>query len=140
MLPSLTSLPRPRPRRPLLLAVSGALLVGGAALATRDAIPTPAAAAPSSIAERLAPSTWAIAVPTAWLAAPLVGLRQGDRLDMLAIRPGERATATAIAFDLEVMSVDDRTVVLGASAADVTALAGARASGQLIVPLLRSTR
>ena len=140
MLPALTVMPRTQPRRWAMLAVAGALLLAGVALATRDVIPSRPVAAPTSIAERLAPSTWAIAVPTSWLAAPLVGLRQGDRLDILALRPGERATAAAVAFDLEVISADDRTVVLGATAADVTALASARASGQLIVPLLRSTR
>jgi len=140
VLPALTVVRRaPRPRW-AMLAVAAALLLSGVAVSAREVIPARAAAAPVSTAERLAPSTWAIAVPNSWLAAPLVGLRQGDRLDMLALRPGERATATAVAFDMEVISADDRTVVLGAAAADVTALASARASGQLIVPLLRSTR
>ncbi|MDP9265209.1 MAG: hypothetical protein M3O91_03685, partial [Chloroflexota bacterium] len=84
--------------------------------------------------------SWAVAIPASWLAAPLPGLRTGDRIDVLAVRPGERATASAIAFDLEVMSFDDRTLVLDAGAEDATALAVARAGGLLIVPLLRSAR
>lgn len=115
-----------------LLAVS--LLVG-----MNGASPTPVA---SSIptADALAPGTWAIALPTGWFVAPITGLRPGDRLDVLAIRPGERATATAVAFDLLVVSADEHTVVVGSGADDVTALGVARASGLLLIPLLRSTR
>ena len=92
------------------------------------------------MADVLEPGTWAISVPITWFAAPIGGLRPGDRLDFLAIRPGERAAATAIAFDMLVISADDRSVILGSGADDVTALGVARASGLLLIPLLRSTR
>jgi hypothetical protein len=92
------------------------------------------------MADALAPGTWAIAIPTSWFIAPIAGLRAGDRLDILALRPGERATATAVAFDLVVVSADDRAVTVGSGAGDATALGVARASGLLLVPLLRSTR
>ena len=47
--------------------------------------------------------------------------------------------ATAVAFDLVVLSADDRAVIVGTGADDATALGIARASGLLLVPLLRST-
>jgi hypothetical protein len=81
-----------------------------------------------------------VSIPTTWLIAPISGLRAGDRLDVLALRPGEHASATAVAFDLVVVSADDRAVIVGTGADDATALAVARASGLLLVPLLRSTR
>jgi hypothetical protein len=81
-----------------------------------------------------------MSIPTSWFVAPITGLRSGDRVDVLALRPGERATATAVAFDLLVIAVDERTVTVGSGADDVTALGVARASGLLLVPLLRSTR
>jgi hypothetical protein len=97
-------------------------------------------AASRSLAQRLAVSTWAIAVPTAWLAAPLAEVRSGDSVDLMAIRTGDRAVAIAIAADLHVMGADERSVVFEVDEASATAIATARASGLLIIPLLRSTR
>jgi hypothetical protein len=111
-----------------------------AALASQLAPRPPEASAPATLADALAPGTWAVSIPTSWLVAPITGLRAGDRLDILALRPGERATATAVAFDLLVISADDRAVIVGTGADDATALGVARASGLLLVPLLRSTR
>lgn len=140
MLPSLTVLARPRrvPRR-AALAIAGAALLAVAFVA-RPAPANDGVARAPTVAEQLAAGTWALTVPAAWLATPLVGTRSGDRLDMLAIRPGDRAGATAIAFDLQVVSVDERALVIGCTADDATAIAVARASGMLLVPLLRSTR
>ena len=92
-----------------------------------------------TLAERLSTSTWAIAVPTGWLAAPLAEVRSGDSVDLLAVRNGERPLAVAIAADLRVMSADERSVVFEVDEASATAIATARASGLLIVPLLRTT-
>ncbi len=139
MLPSLTAGALRPSRRRAILGTVVALLLSAAALSARAVDPAPIEA-PAGLADRLAPSSWAVAIPVAWLAAPLPGLRTGDRIDVLAVRPGERATASAIAFDLEVMSIDDRALVLDARAEDATALTVARAGGLLIVPLLRSTR
>ena len=139
MLPSLTARARRVPRRRALAAAASLALFGGVLLAqgpsTAGAIPEPA-----PLAQRLPASSWGLAIPTSWFAAPPTGLRPGDRIDVLAMRSSERPTANAIAFDVEVMTVDDRTVVVGVSAFDASAIAVARASGQLIVPLLRSTR
>jgi len=140
MLPSLSLIARRRriPRRPAL-AVAGTLVLAAAALfgpAPSEAGVTGAA----SVADTLAPDTWALTVPTAWLATSVGGARPGDRLDVLALRAGDRATATAIAFDLLVVSVDERGLIVGCVAEDATAIAVARASGLLLVPLLRSTR
>jgi hypothetical protein len=139
VLPSLSVRAR---RLPRLRAASGAaaLVLTVMGFAT-SVVPTPEPDAPAaSLAERLAPSSWAFAVPTSWFAAPVTGIRPGDRIDILSLRAAERPSAAAIAFDLEVMSVDDRVLVLGVSALDATAIATARAAGQLIVPLLRSGR
>jgi hypothetical protein len=121
------------------LAVAGALVLAAAVLlgpVSTDAGVTRSA----SVAETLTPDTWALMLPAAWLATSLVGARPGDRLDLLALRTGDRASATAIAFDLLVVSMDERGLVVGCVAEDATAIALARASGHLLVPLLRSTR
>lgn len=139
MLPALTIRARRIPRLRLLSGIaSAALLALGLAGSFPSSSERPAAVAP--LAQRLAPASWGLAVPTSWFAAPLTELRVGDRIDVLSLRAGERPTASAIAFDLEVMSLDERTLVLGVSAFDATAISTARAGGQLIVPLLRSTR
>ena len=139
MLPSLTSRALRRPGRRALLGTLVTLLLSAAALSARP--DDPVDARPSDgLADRLAPSSWALTVPTGWLAAPITGLRTGDRIDVLALRSGDRASASAIAFDLEVMSIDATGLVLDARAEDATAIAVARAGGLLLVPLLRSTR
>lgn len=140
MLPSLTLIARHRriPRRPAL-AAAGTLVLAAAALfgpaSSEATVPGTA-----SVADTLAPDTWALTIPTAWLATSVAGARPGDRLDVLALRSGDRATATAIAFDLLLLSADERGLIVGCAAEDATAIAVARASGLLIVPLLRSTR
>lgn len=141
MLPSLSVRARRFPRLPRWrVGLGGAGLVL-AAVAFLLPVPTDQATPPQpSIAARLPVSTWALAVPTTWFAAPLSGLREGDRIDVLSLKASERPTATAIAHDLEVMSIDDRTVVLAVGAFEATAIATARAGGQMIVPLLRSER
>lgn len=139
MLPSLTAVARRRPPRRAILGAAGALLVAVSLIASLRAQPAAVGAAPEAMADALAPGTWAISIPNGWLAAPIAGLRSGDRLDILALRPGEKATATAVAFDLVVLSADDRAVIVGTGADDATALGIARASGLLLVPLLRST-
>jgi hypothetical protein len=96
------------------------------------------AAASAPLAHRLSPSTWALAVPTIWLAAPLAEVRSGDSVDLLAVRTGDRPLAVAIAADLRVMNADERSVVFEVDEESATAIASARASGLLIVPLLRS--
>jgi len=140
MLPTLTAVARRR-RTPgrLGLAAAGAAVIG-LALVIRPAPAIEGVARNVTMAESLAPNTWALTIPAGWLATPLVGTRPGDRLDVLALRPGDRASATAIAFDLLVVSVDERALVVGCAAEDATAIAVARASGLLLVPLLRSTR
>ena len=140
MLPTLTAAARRRPPRRAMLGGGGAfLLMLAAVIAFRG--PAPVAGAPAAtLAEGLAPNSWAISIPVSWFAAPIAGLRPGDRVDVLALRPGDRASASAIAFDLVVVAADDRAVVFGTGADDATALSIARASGQLLIPLLRSTR
>ena len=139
MLPSLTAVARRRPPRRTILGAVGGLLVAASLIASLRAQPAAVGAVAGTMADSLAPGTWAISIPSSWFAAPIVGLRAGDRLDILALRPGEKATATAVAFDLVVVSADDRAVIVGTGADDATALGIARASGLLLVPLLRST-
>ena len=141
MLPSLTAVAtRRRPTRRILLGASGALLLAlSLGLAARGP-ERPASADPARLATALAPNTWALSIPTSWFVAPIAGLRPGDRLDILALRPSERATATVVALDLLVVSADERAIIVGSGADDATALGVARASGLLLMPLLRSTR
>ena len=140
MLPSLTAVARRRPPRRALLGAVGAVFLAASLLVSVHSQPPASGAMPGTIADSLPPGTWAISIPSGWFAAPIAGLRAGDRLDILALRAGERATATAVAFDLLVVSADDRAVIVGTGADDATALGIARASGLLLVPLLRSTR
>jgi hypothetical protein len=140
MLPSLTAVARRRPARRTILGALGAVLVAASMIVSLHSPPQAVGAAPGTMADSLAPGTWAISIPSGWFVAPISGLHAGDRLDILALRPGEKATATAVAFDLVVISADDRAVIVGTGADDVTALGIARASGLLLVPLLRSTR
>jgi Flp pilus assembly protein CpaB len=140
MLPSLTAAARRPPPRRVMLGASGAVLLLISVFASLRASPPSAATYPVAMAEALAPGTWALSIPVTWFVAPIGGLRPGDRLDVLALRPGEHATASAVAFDLLVVSADDRAVIVGSGADDATAIGVARASGLLLVPLLRSTR
>jgi hypothetical protein len=143
MLPALTFTPKRfaiSRRRLLLAAIGSTLLV--ASIVTTLVAPAPAmdgAAAGASLAQRLSLSTWAFAVPNAWLAAPLAEVRAGDSVDLLAVRIGDRPLAVAIAADLRVMGADERSIIFEVDEESATAIASARASGLLIVPLLRST-
>ena len=144
MLPALTFTPKrfAMPPRRLLLAAGGFTLLVGSILSTFvDSPPRSGSevAASVSLAQRLSMSTWALAVPTAWLAAPLAEVRSGDSVDLLAVRAGDRPLAVAIAADLRVMSADERSIVFEVDEESATAIASARASGLLMVPLLRST-
>jgi hypothetical protein len=142
MLPTLTFTPRRVviPRRRLLLAAAGTMLLVAAILSTSSIWPNrpDQTVENRSLADRLSASTWAMAVPTAWLAAPLAEVRTGDSVDLLAVRSGDRPLAVAIAADLRVMSADERSVVFEVDEESATGIATARASGLLIVPLLRS--
>jgi hypothetical protein len=144
VLPALTFTPKrfAVPRGRLLLGAGGAVLLAGSLLTTF--IPSPLrpeeqVANAQSLAARLSMSSWALAVPTTWLAAPLADVRSGDSVDLLAVRTGDRPLAIAIAADLRVMSADERSIVFEVDEESATAIASARASGLLIVPLLRST-
>lgn len=144
MLPVLTFTPKRWVigRRRLLLTIAGSALLVVSMLSTLIATPSRSAdeaAASSSLAQRLSMSTWAFAVPLAWLAAPLAEVRSGDSVDLLAVRTGDRPLAVAIAADLRVMGADERSIFLEVDEESATAIATARASGLLIVPLLRST-
>jgi hypothetical protein len=127
-------------RRGLLAVV--ALLLGAGAAVTAVA-PAPAAPLPAptpALSERLGPRTWALAIPVAWLVAPIPGLRRDDVLDLLGTRPGERATATDVATGVRVMSVDERALIVELTADDASSIASARARGLSLVPILRSLR
>ena len=143
MLPTLTFTRRRIPARRVIAAGSAVVLALASATTARfsDSPTTADLASPSRpLTERLAASTWALAVPTAWLAAPLPEVRIGDSVDLLAVRQGDRPLAVPIAADLRVMGTDDRTVTFEVDEESATAIATARASSFLIVPLLRSTR
>jgi hypothetical protein len=138
MLPSLTVRARRFDRRRIVLATA-CMLLALAALASQTSVSATTAVAPS-LADELRPATWAIFVPTSWLAAPAPRVRRGDMLDLLAMRSGDRAFATPIAYGAAVVAADDRGFVLEVDENDASAIATARASGMQLVALLRSAR
>jgi len=142
MLPALTFGPRRLPPRRAVAWVAGAVLLGAAAVAIITSAPSSVAdaAAARALTARLAPATWAFAVPVAWLATPVGAIRVGEKVDLLAVRVGERPLAIPLAADLRVMSVDDGEIIFEVDEESATAIATARASSLLIVPLLRSAR
>jgi hypothetical protein len=94
----------------------------------------------TSVADALRPATWAMTVPTAWLAAPVPPVRRDDAIDILAMRSGDKGYSVPVAYGVRVLSVTDRGLLLEVDETDATAIATARGSGLLLVPLLRSTR
>jgi hypothetical protein len=138
MLPALTVSRRRLPVRRIALGAVSALLavaaftvdIGGAA------VPAPVA----SLADSLAPSTWAMSLPTAWLAAPVPRVRIGDTIDVLAVRQGDRAYAVPVAYSARVMATDERGIVLELDEEGASAIAIARGGGMLLIPLVRSAR
>jgi hypothetical protein len=138
VLPALTASRRYLPRRRLALGAASALLTLAALGAEMGRTATPQVQ--PSLAESLAPSTWAMDLPVAWLAAPVPRVRTGDVIDVLAVRQGERAYAVPVAYAARVMATDDRGIVLELDEEGASAIAIARGGGMLLVPLLRSTR
>lgn len=132
------ALPSPRAAISLAGAVAAlALAVSSAAGSLPGEAPTPG---PVPLADRLQPDTWAFAIPSSWLAAPIPGLRTGDVLDLVGVRASERATAVDIAAGVRVVSIDDRAVVVELTFEDASAVSVARARGLMILPVLRSSR
>jgi hypothetical protein len=138
MLPSLTIPARHVDRRRLALGVASALLAV-AALASAQATST-AAVPQTTLSDELHPATWAMFVPTGWLAAPAPRARRGDLLDLFAMKTGDRGYAAPIAYGAAVVQSDDRGLLLEIDEDDAAAIASARASGMQLVALLRSTR
>lgn len=110
------------------------------ALAASASLVAPAPVRERTTAESLAPSSWAMTIPMAWLAAPPPRARPGDSFDIVAIRSGDRAFAAPVAYALVVLEVDERRLVVQVDEDDALALANARGAGLQLVALLRSTR
>ena len=138
MLPALTASRRRLSRRRVALGAASALLAVGALGAEMSGAAAPSP--PASLAESLAPSTWAMTLPAAWLAAPAPRVSAGDLIDVLAVRQGERAYAVPVAYAARVVTADERGLVLELDEEGASAIAIARGGGLLLVPLLRSTR
>ncbi len=135
-------LPALRVRRPLLpsrrflVPIASLLLaLGGISAYWPSAVPESA-----SLADELHPATWAMTVPSAWLAAPVPPVRRGDAIDILAMRAGDKAYSVPVAYGVRVLSVSDKGMLLEVDETDATAIATARGGGLLLLPLLRSTR
>lgn len=141
MFPALTFTTRPRPRRRVVLGVVGAATILVSVIAAAQAAPATSSSATAAtlLRDRLAPSTWALALPLSWLAAPLPATGE-DRIDLIAVRTGDRPLAIPIAADLRVVSIDEAAVVFEVDEDSAAAIATARASSLLLVPLLRSKR
>jgi hypothetical protein len=138
VLPALTASRRRLPARRVALGAGSALLALGA-LGVQIGGATAPTAQPS-LAQSLAPSTWAMHLPTAWLAAPVPRVHTGDVIDVLAVRQGDRAYAVPVAYAARVMVVDEHGIVLELDEEAASAIAIARGGGLLLVPLLRSVR
>jgi hypothetical protein len=138
VLPALTTSRRRMPTRRIALGAASALLTLGALGAEIGGAAAPPA--PASLAESLAPSTWAMSLPAAWLAAPVPRVRTGDLIDVLAVRQGDRAYALPVAYAARVLAMDEHGIVLELDEEGASAIAIARGGGLLLVPLLRSTR
>lgn len=138
MLPALTASRRRLPTRRIALGAVSALLALGAIGMEMGGAAAPAPTA--SLAESLAPSTWAMSLPAAWLAAPVPRVRTGDLIDLLAVRQGDRAYAVPVAYAARVMATDERGIVVELDEEGASAIAIARGGGLLLVPLLRSAR
>lgn len=138
MLPALTSSRRRLPVRRIALGAVSALLTVAALGAQMSGAVAPSP--PPSLAESLAPSTWAMTLPAAWLAAPVPRVSTGDLIDVLAVRQGERAYAVPVAYAARVVTADERGLVLELDEEGASAIAIARGGGLMLVPLLRSTR
>jgi hypothetical protein len=138
VLPALTTSRGRIPKRRLALGAASALLTLAALGAEMGSAAAPTAQ--PSLAESLAPSTWAMNLPVAWLAAPVPRVRTGDVIDVLAVRQGERAYAVPVAYAARIMAADERGIVLELDEEGASAIAIARGGGLLLVPLLRSTR
>jgi hypothetical protein len=138
VLPALTASRRRFPVRRIALGATSALLTIGAfgAHMSGAVVPSP----PVSLADSLAPSTWAMTLPAAWLAAPVPRIGPGDLIDVLAVRQGERAYAVPVAYAARVVAADERGLGLELDEDGASAIASARGGGLLLVPLLRSTR
>ena len=138
MLPALTASRRRLPRRRIALGAASALLTVGALGAEMSGAVAPPPV--PTLAESLTPSTWAMTMPAAWLAAPVPRVAIGDLIDVLAVRQGERAYAVPVAYAARVVAADERGLVLELDEDGASAIAIARGGGLLLVPLLRSTR
>ncbi|HUQ40904.1 MAG TPA: hypothetical protein VM052_00235 [Candidatus Limnocylindrales bacterium] len=125
------------PRRLAIAAAS--LLITVAVVSAGWTASSPQAITPS-LADELEPATWAVTIPTAWLAAPVPPVRRGEAIDLLALRTGDKAYVIPIAYGVVVVSVSDRGILLEVDETDATAIGSARAGGMLLLPLLRSTR
>jgi hypothetical protein len=137
VLPALT-IPRQLalPRRALSALFAFALAAAAIAV---QAVAAPSAP-PPGLADTLEPATWAMNVPSSWLAAPAPPLHRGDAIDILALRVGDKAYAVPVAYGLTVMDASERGVHRQVDDDDASALAGARSGGLQLLALLRSTR
>jgi len=138
VLPALTASRRRLPARRVALGAASVLLALGALGVEHSGATGPAAQ--TSLAQSLAPSTWAMGLPAAWLAAPAPRVRPGDVIDVLAVRQGDHAYAVPVAYAARVMAVDEHGIVLELDEQGASAIAIARGGGLLLVPLLRSAR
>ena len=120
----------------MLLPIAAVLLaLGGISAYWPSTVPDSA-----SVADELRPATWAMTVPSAWLAAPVPPVRRDDAIDILAMRAGDKGYSIPVAYGVRVLSIGDRGLLLEVDETDATAIATARGNGFLLVPLLRSTR
>lgn len=138
MLPALTFSRRRLPSRRIASAAAAVMLAVAAAASQLPSTTPPAREL--SLSEALDPATWALLVPSAWLAAPLPRITKGDFIDIVAVRQGDRAYSVLVADRARVVSSDERGVVVQLDEESAESIAIARGSGMLLVALLHSRR
>lgn len=126
------------PRWRLAAAAAAVVLALAALFAPRE---SPVASSPPSLARALAPSSAALRVPHAWLAAVPPRLVAGDRVDVLGSRAADRTAGVVnVALDARVLEAEVDGLVLEVTSEDAAAFVAARAGAYLLVVLLRAGR
>ena len=114
MLPSLTAVARRRPPRRAVLGAVGALLLTASLITSVHAQPAAVGDVPGTMADSLAPGTWAFSIPSGWFTAPIAGLRAVASRVLVAPRWGCKSAQQVLRIprgdEVWVGAADPRTV------------------------------
>jgi hypothetical protein len=124
----------------IVAACAAALLAfAGATGAGREPADHPSV--PDSVSASLDPATAGARVPHSWLAGAPPRLSAGDRIDLLGVRPGDRAAgAIAVVLGARVVAAENDGFVLEAVSEDLAGLAIARAQNYVLLLVVHPAR